>query len=109
MWIDHLRRGNAALVSRLEEGWVQCHPFVIGELACGNLRNGQEILSLLAALPRTPLAEHEEVLGFVEDHGLLGRGTGWIDAHLLASAKLANVTLWTRDRRLEALVRAHLR
>ena len=103
VWIDHLRRNNPALVSRLEHGEVWCHPFVIGELACGNLRNRQEVLSLLAALPQADLAEHAEVLAFVETKGLIGRGIGWVDAHLLASARLSRLPLWTTDRRLAAV------
>lgn len=76
------------------------HPFIIGELACGNLRNRSEVLSLLASLPATPVVEQNELLGFVEREGLYGRGIGWIDVHLLASARLSGMPLWTLDRRL---------
>ena len=100
VWIDHLRRGNTTLAALLERGEVLCHPFVIGELACGILRNRAEILSLLEALPQAALADHAEVLGFLEKHGLPGEGIGWIDAHLLASARLARAALWTYDRAL---------
>lgn len=103
IWVDHLRRGNAALVRKLSAGEVWCHAFVIGELACGTLRRRDEVLSLLAALPRAPIAEHREVLAFVDAHalmGLMGRGIGWIDAHLLASATLGRLPLWTADKRL---------
>ena len=99
-WIDHLRRGNAKLASYLELAEVFCHPFVIGELACGSLKNRESILSLLDALPRVPIAEHEEVLEFVHAHRLMGVGIGWVDAHLLASTMLAGTVLWTLDRRL---------
>lgn len=105
VWIDHLRRGNAALAGQLVEGEVWCHPFVIGELACGQLDDRSEILSLLSTLPRAPLAAHEEVLAFVEANDLAGKCIGWIDAHLLAAARLAGVALWTLDRPLAAIAR----
>ncbi len=100
VWIDHLRRGNAQLASRLERGEVESHPFVLGEIACGNLRRRTEILSLLDSLPRVTEAEHDEVLSLVELKGLHGSGLGWIDVHLLASAMLGHATMWTLDKRL---------
>ena len=100
VWIDHLRRGNENLASLLRAAQVHCHPFVIGELACGNLRRRQEIIALLKNLPEVPLAENGEVLVFVEAHGLMGSGIGWVDAHLLAAAAISNSALWTLDRRL---------
>ncbi|UCC74065.1 MAG: type II toxin-antitoxin system VapC family toxin [Gemmatimonadota bacterium] len=103
VWIDHLRRGNAALARWLKESEVWCHPFVVGELACGQLEARSEVLSLLSALPQAPLAGHEEVLAFVESNRLAGAGIGWIDAHLLAAARLAGVGLWTLDRPLVAV------
>jgi hypothetical protein len=103
VWVDHLRRGNRALAEQLETGLVWCHPFVIGEIACGRLRDRSEILSLLAGLPRAPRADHDEVMTFVERTGLAGSGIGWIDAHLLASARLAGIGLWTLDRKLQTV------
>jgi predicted nucleic acid-binding protein len=103
VWVDHLRSRKAALAEALERGDVWCHPFVIGELACGNIANRAEVLSLLAALPQAELAENAEVLAFVEAHRLMGRGIGWVDAHLLASARLSRQQLWTLDRRLAAV------
>jgi len=100
VWIDHLRHGNAGLASALEAAEVWCHPFVQGELACGNVKNREEILSLLDALPRAPLATHTEALALVEAKALMGTGVGWIDTHLLASALLAGIPFWTLDRRL---------
>jgi predicted nucleic acid-binding protein len=100
VWIDHLREGNPALASALEEGEVLCHPYVQGELACGNLRNRDEILSLLSALPQPPLATHAEALAVVEQRSLMGSGLGWVDIHLLGSALLAGIPLWTLDRPL---------
>ena len=103
VWIDHLRKGDRELEKFLNEGVVLCHPFVIGELACVNLKNRDEILSLLAALPASPIASHEEGLHLVADRKLAGKGLGWIDVHLLASALLSNCTLWTKDRALRAV------
>jgi predicted nucleic acid-binding protein len=88
----------------LQDDQVLCHPFVIGELACGNLHNRNEILHLLEALPRTPVADHSEVLHLINAHRLYGQGLGWIDAHLLASALIAGCELWTSDRLLHTLV-----
>lgn len=102
VWIDHLRRGNARLAERLERGDVLTHPFVVGELACGHIHERNRVLNLLDALPATPVAEHEEVMSFIDAHALYGRGLGWIDVHLLASAALASSTLWTLDGRLAA-------
>ena len=100
VWIDHFRRGNKRLKTMLDAGRVCCHRFVIGELACGTLRNRDEVLDLLSALPEAPVAEHEEVLRFVGKRGLAGRGLGWIDMHLLASALLGNCKVWTLDKAL---------
>jgi predicted nucleic acid-binding protein len=103
VWVDHLRRGNAALVRLLNRDEVRTHPFVIGELACGNLRSRKEILALLAALPQAAVAGHRETLAFVEANRLMGRGIGWVDVHLLASARLTGIPLWTLDRRLKEI------
>ena len=84
VWIDHLRKGNKRLATLLDKGGVCCHRFVIGELACGTLRNRDELLGLLGALPAVQIAEHEEVLNFIDERKLAGRGLGWIDMHLLA-------------------------
>ena len=103
VWIDHLRQGNKQLTTLLDKGGVCCHPFVIGELACGTIRHRDEILGLLRALPETPIAEHEEVLNFIEERKLTGQGLGWIDMHLLASALLENCKMWTFDKALRAV------
>ena len=102
VWVDHLRHGNRRLGALLDEGHVCCHRFVVGELACGTLRNREEVLGLLTALPATPMAEHEEVLALINHRRLAGRGLGWVDMHLLASALLAPCALWTLDRALAA-------
>jgi predicted nucleic acid-binding protein len=104
IWIDHLRHPDARLAAQLAANVVLVHPFVIGELACGSLPNRSVLLAELAALPRAPLAAHEETLGLLERYALGGRGIGWIDMHLLASTLLAGRSwLWTRDRRLHAI------
>jgi predicted nucleic acid-binding protein len=102
--INHLRRGDARLSALLDSGLVLTHPFVIGELACGNLENRAVILTLLDRLTRATSPTDREVLKFVEQQRLMGRGIGYIDAHLLASARLTPAAkLWTRDTRLAAL------
>ena len=104
VWIDHLRVGEEGLVALLNSSRVMVHPFVVGELACGNLRNRAEVLTLLKELPQAPIATDEEVLFFIERHALMGRGIGYVDAHLLAAVSLADAALlWTRDKRLLAV------
>jgi len=100
VWVAHLRAGNIGLETLLNDGHVVCHPFIVGELACGNLTNRSEILSLLQALPMAVLVDHEEVMQFIENHALMGKGLGYIDIHLIASAILTKVLLWTLDKRL---------
>jgi hypothetical protein len=98
VWIEHLRKGSPRLRALLYENKVLNHPFVVGELACGNIRNRAEILGLLQTLPAARVASHEEVLSFVESQRLHGRGLGWIDVHLLASALLSASMLWSLDK-----------
>ncbi len=105
VWVDHLRRNNTRLAERLHAGAVACHPFIIGELACGNLGNREEILSLLQALPTVPISEPDEILAFIEGRSLMGKGLGYVDMHLLASTFLAGILLWTTDRRLRQVSR----
>ena len=100
VWIDHLRVGSERLKALLLDEQVLCHPFVVGELACGTLHRRSEILSMLKALPEAQLLEHEEVLSFLEARRLYGGGIGWVDAHLLASTLLTGCTLWTLDKPL---------
>lgn len=103
VWIDHLRSGDAALARLLNVGQVLVHPFIVGELALGNLAQRSAILSSLQDLPATRIATDAEVLGFIERHKLFGLGIGYVDAHLMAAVKLTPGTaLWTRDKRLLA-------
>jgi len=101
VWVEHLRRGSPRLSSLLLDDQVLCHPFVLGELACGHLQKRAEILGLLGALPQARLTEHDEVLYLVESARLPGLGLGWIDVHLLASALVTGCRLWTLDRALQ--------
>ncbi len=104
VWVEHLRAGTPALAAALEQGAVSMHPFVLGELACGNLKNRGEVLRLLGELPGAPIATDLEALNLIERRALAGRGIGYIDVHLLASVALAGTArLWTRDRRLAAV------
>lgn len=101
VWVDHLRRGEAGLVDLLERSAVVMHPFVVGEIACGGLRDREAILELLQDLPTAALASPDEVLKFIDDHVLHGKGIGYVDVHLLASVALTpGARLWTRDSKL---------
>lgn len=104
VWIDHLRSGDAVLSALLERGGVLTHPFVIGELALGSLRQRDVILGALHDLPHVTVADDAEVMGFIARHALHGRGIGYIDTHLLAAVRLTHgATLWTRDKRLHEI------
>jgi predicted nucleic acid-binding protein len=103
VWVRHLRYLDETLTEQLNAEEVLAHPFVIGELALGNLRQRDLVLSSLQELPQASVASHEEVLQLIHAGALFGTGIGYVDAHLLASARLAvGATLWTRDKRLQA-------
>jgi hypothetical protein len=101
LWVNHFRTGSAHLILLLQENLVLAHPYVIGELACGMLKNRSEILGLLQTLPKARLPEHHEVLHLLEAHKLFGKGLGWVDINLLASVRLTGCGLWTADIRLQ--------
>ena len=104
VWVDHLRRGEPDLIDALDSGLVLMHPFVLGELACGNLKRRTDVLSLMSTLPQAAMATDNEALEFIDRRRLMGRGIGYIDVHLLASALLMGTSkLWTRDQRLSAV------
>jgi predicted nucleic acid-binding protein len=104
VWIDHLRSGDETLAKLLNAGSVLTHPFVIGELALGDLRHRETVLTLLQGLAFAATASDVEALAFISRHGLAGRGIGYIDAHLLAATRLtAGAALWTRDKRLAGI------
>ncbi len=100
VWVSHFRDGNDELASLLDDGKVLCHPLIVGELACGNLKDRAVILSFLQLLPMSIEAEHAEVLSFIDDNRLMGKGIGYVDAHLIASAVLTGVPIWTLDKKL---------
>jgi predicted nucleic acid-binding protein len=105
VWISHLRDGNTVLAGLLKEARVVCHPFIIGELACGNLANRREVLALLKNLPQSARVKPEEVLYFIEKNGLMGKGLGYIDIYLSASASLTGIPIWTLDKRFNEVNR----
>lgn len=103
VWVDHLRRRDARLSAQLDSASVLVHPFIIGEIACGNLADRQTVIELLQALPMSAVADPAEVLVFIERHRLHGKGLGYVDVHLLAAVALTpGATLWTRDKRLHS-------
>jgi len=103
VWVSHLRDGRPDLETLLSNGDVVCHPFIVGELACGSIKNRSEILSLLQSLPMATQAEAQEVLEFIESNRLMGKGLGYVDVHILSSAVLSNIPLWTLDKRLRQI------
>jgi len=103
VWVNHLRRSDIQLEKLLLDGEVVCHPFVIGELACGDIKNRYEILSLLQALPKAPTIDLAEYLYFIQQNHLSGTGIGFVDVHLLASSQLSGIPLWTNDKRLKEI------
>ena len=103
VWIDHLRVRNERLVARLEGAEVLGHPWILGELALGNLTSRAEFLAAMSRLPQATLASAEEILTAIDSLGLSGLGLGYVDVQLLASTRLTSgARLWTRDRRLRA-------
>jgi hypothetical protein len=103
IWVTHLRQGSRQLEKLLMDAEVMCNPFIIGELACGDLKNRKEIISLLHSLPMAPTIEFDEFLFFIDQNHLMGKGVGFVDVHLLASAQLTGVPLWTADKRLKSV------
>lgn len=105
VWVDHLRSTDEILRELLERSQVVMHPAVFGELSLGNLPRREEVLRLLHGLPRAVVATDAEVAELIESSGLHGRGIGYVDASLLASARLSTALLWTRDGRLARAAR----
>ncbi len=101
VWVDHLRYGNPRLEKLLLETEVVCHSFIIGELACGNIKNRKDVLSLLETLPVGQVATNKEFHHFLERNKLMGKGIGFVDVHLLASAMLSRIPIWTEDKELK--------
>ncbi|MEQ1949637.1 MAG: PIN domain-containing protein [Bryobacteraceae bacterium] len=105
VWVDHFRHGNAKLRELLQNGEAATHPMILGELACGNLARREETLHLLRRLPQVSPVPDSAVLELIELRRLWGKGTGWIDAHLVAAAVSARVALFTLDRRLAGIAK----
>ena len=104
VWIDHFRGRKNRLHQCLDQGVVLMHPFVLGKIACGNLKNRTYVLTLLSKLPSAVKATDKEVIDFIEKHLLFGRGIGYIDMHLLAATALtSDARLWTQDTRLQEI------
>lgn len=103
IWIDHLRNRNSNLMELLEQGDVVIHPWIIGELACGNLTNRRELLLLFRSLPSVRVATDEEVFQLMEGRKLFGKGIGWVDIHILAASLIEDIRFWTGDKRLKKI------
>ncbi len=101
VWVKHLREGHHSLAELLELGTVACHPFIIGELACGGIKNRNEILGLLNDLPLTDMLDHSDVMEFIERRQIMNKGIGYIDVHLLGAALVSKTPLWTLDKALQ--------
>lgn len=100
IWITHFRKGENHLIQLLELGFVACHPFIIGELACGSLKNRSEIIQLLEALPTIEVLDHSEVMAFIDSRKIMSKGIGYVDMHLLGASVLSGVPIWTFDKSL---------
>ena len=106
VWINHLSIGDPDLNRLLTECEVICHEFIIGELACGGIKNRKEFLALLDSLPASPVITHEEYMYLLEKEKLMGKGIGFVDIHLLASARLSCISIWTEDKNLKTVARS---
>lgn len=103
VWIKYLREGDQNLTQLLEQGLVACHPFIVGEIACGGIRDRYEIINLLSELPSTDLLDHSEIMEFIENRKIMNKGIGYIDVHLLGSALVSNTPIWTLDKALKKI------
>jgi len=104
VWIDHLRTANPKLIKALDLGIVASHPYIIGELALGSLKNRSSIIRSLQTLPSATIARDKDVHTLIEERKIYGRGIGYIDCHLLASILIeGTLTLWTHDKRLDQI------
>jgi predicted nucleic acid-binding protein len=106
VWIDHLRNDNRRLREMLDSADVLMHPFIVGELALGTLKRRHEMLVLFSEMPQAPVASHAELLRFIDRRNLMGKGIGYVDAHLLAATVLADARIWTLDTSLGHLARS---
>ena len=105
VWVNHLRKNDENLANLLGQGRVACHPFIIGELACGGIKNRDEILGLLNDLPSTDLLDHYDIMDFIEYRKIMNKGLGYVDVHLLGSALVSETPLWTFDKALKKIAK----
>jgi len=103
VWIKHLREGDQNLTQLLEQGLVACHPFIIGEIACGGIKKRYEIITLLNDLPSTDVLDHSDIMEFIENRKIMNKGIGYIDVHLLGSALVSDTPIWTFDKALSKI------
>ena len=103
VWIKHLREGNQNLSQLLEQGLVASHPFIIGEIACGDIKNRYEIISLINDLPSTDVLDHSDIMEFIENRKIMNKGIGYIDVHLLGSVLVSDTRIWTFDKALKKM------
>ena len=107
VWVNHFRAGDAALSALLNRGQVCMHPFVLGELALGNLRQTDAAFDALKGLPQMGAALDDEVMALIARQNLAGRGIGYVDAHLITSVFLTpGSRLWTQDQRLHEVAKS---
>jgi predicted nucleic acid-binding protein len=102
VWADHIRRKNERMIMLMADGQILIHPFLVGELALGNLKNRAVYLTSLNSLPSSTMATDDEVMAMIETKALFGSGIGYVDVHLLAAARLSQAKLWTNDKRLHS-------
>ena len=103
VWINHLRERDQNLSHLLEQGLVACHPFIVGEIACGGIKNRQEIINLLNDLPSTEILDHSDIIDFIENRKIMNKGIGYIDVHLLGSVLVSDTRIWTFDKALKKM------
>jgi predicted nucleic acid-binding protein len=84
---------------------VAGHELVYGELLIGDRGGRKQFLSSYERMHQASMVPHHEVVAFVRHRNLHGRGVGWIDVHLLASALAERLQLWTTDRYLAAMAK----
>lgn len=107
VWIDHLRRsGDPQLIALLKKNNVWVHPWIVGEIACGNLAHRARVIGELRKLPQLAIARDQEVLLLIKRRRLMGKGIGYVDAHLLTAALAQGARLWTRDKHLMTIAAA---
>ena len=107
IWVDHLRRGDARLLTELDRRNILMHAFVAGELALGSLGQRKKTLAAIDDLPSAVMAHPDEVRRLIEQKALYSRGIGYSDVHLIASVLLTpDAALWTRDKRLRTIAEA---